>query len=81
MTTVQITVRLPEDLVAGLDEQVQSGAVSSRAAAVAQALREQRFARQQAHDITVYAAEVGQPDPDDLAGLVAYASRTPLDID
>jgi Arc/MetJ-type ribon-helix-helix transcriptional regulator len=67
----QITVRIPEPLVDFVDRLVSSGAVASRAEAVARALaREQR--RQVAlADVTIL-LEQG-PDPD-LDALVRYAS-------
>jgi Arc/MetJ-type ribon-helix-helix transcriptional regulator len=39
MATVQITVRLPDDLVAEMDAAVADGTAKSRAAVVARALR------------------------------------------
>ena len=78
--TIQITVRLPDPLVEFVDEQVAAGA-ASRAAVVAQALRHEQRLQADMHDVAIYAALAGQPDPDDLAGLAAWATTQPMELD
>lgn len=70
--TTQITVRLPEELVAFLDRSVATGRAASRAAVVAVALeREQRRHAAEA-DATIL-REGGAAD--DLDPLVRWAAR------
>lgn len=74
----QIAVRLPDELVDFVDEQVGSGARRSRAAVVTLALeREQRraVARRDAEIL----ARTG-PDPE-LAGLAEHAAGLPSTLD
>ena len=79
--TTQITVRLPDELVAFTDEQVRAGAATSRADLVAAALERERRRVRGLRDAAIYAALAGQPDPDDLDALARHAARTPLDVD
>lgn len=72
----QIAVRLPEDLVEFVDEQVRAGSEPSRAAVVARALDRERRRAIAARDAEILAA--GEPYPD-LAGLAEFASHLPLD--
>ena len=81
--TVQITVRLPDELVEFLDDEVKGGKASSRADSVAAALRQVRQTRAAERDAEIYArlAEQGDDDPE-LAAWTEHASRTPLtDLD
>lgn len=68
--STQIAVRLPDDLVDLVDRMVAEGA-ASRAAVVADALREVDRRRRAEHDARVYEAT---GDYDDLVGLAAHAS-------
>ena len=79
--TIQITVRLPDDLVEFLDEEVKGGKASSRAESVAAALRQVRQRRAAERDAQIYASLADDDDPDDLNGLAAWAARQPLDLD
>lgn len=72
----QIAVRLPDDLVAFLDEVVSSGRQHSRAAVVSRALERERRRTLAARDAEILAAT--GPDPD-LAGLAEYAAGAMLD--
>lgn len=64
--TIQIALRLPDELVAFLDEQVASGNASSRAAFVATALeREMRRVGAQ-HDAAILQRVGAADDLDDL---------------
>jgi Arc/MetJ-type ribon-helix-helix transcriptional regulator len=65
----QIAVRLPEDLVDFVDEQVGSGAGRSRAAVVARALERDRRRAAAARDAAILA---GSPLDPDLAGLAEH---------
>lgn len=78
--TVQITVRLPDDLVGFLDGLVRTGSAPSRAAAVTRALRHERRRLVAEQDARILAAVPDGDDPDDLLALARYAGRTPLDI-
>jgi Arc/MetJ-type ribon-helix-helix transcriptional regulator len=75
--TVQIAVRLPDDIVAFVDEQVSSGAAPSRAAVVTRALERDRRREAAEHDARIYAAN----QPSDLDELAAWAAPQPMDID
>ena len=74
----QIAVRLPDDLVAFVDELVETGAGRSRAAVVAGALERERRRMLAARDAAIL-ARTG-PDPE-LAGLAEHIAglRNPLD--
>lgn len=77
--TKQIAVRLPDDLVAFVDELVEHGRATSRARVVAHALEQERRQEIAARDAAIL-AETG-PDPD-LDSLAEFAARTPLvDLD
>lgn len=78
VVTIQIAVRLPDDIVAFVDEQVNSGAASSRAAVVARALQHERRRTAAERDAAIYAA-ISQPD--DLDELATWAANRPMDID
>ncbi len=74
--TTQIAVRLPDDVVAYLDEQVSSGAASSRAAVVARALEHERRREAAERDAAIYAASASE----DLDALADWAATRPMDI-
>ncbi|HLR93137.1 MAG TPA: ribbon-helix-helix domain-containing protein [Jiangellaceae bacterium] len=74
--TRQIAVRLPDDLVAFLDDLVEQGKASSRAMAVTHAVERERRQAIAAHD----AAILAQSGPDtDLDALAEFAADTPMD--
>jgi Arc/MetJ-type ribon-helix-helix transcriptional regulator len=77
--TIQITVRLPDDLVEFIDEQVHHGEASSRASAVAAALARERRRRVAVQDAAILASQSGT-DPDGLDDLAAWAAIQPMDI-
>lgn len=66
----QIAVRLPDDMVAFLDESVTAGRAASRAALVASAL-EREMRRQAAQGDADVLARVGAAD--DLDDLIAWS--------
>lgn len=71
----QLTVRLPEELVAFVDGCVAGGASTSRAAVIAAALERERRRLIAERDAAILA---GSHDLDDLDDLAAYAARVPL---
>ena len=74
----RISVRLPDDLVAFVDSLVAEGPAKSRAAVVARSLgREQR--RNAAERDVQLLDEHGEDQ--DLAAMVAWTCRQPLDLD
>jgi Arc/MetJ-type ribon-helix-helix transcriptional regulator len=76
--TIQIAVRLPDDIVAFIDEQVSSGAAPSRAAVVARALEHERRREAAQRDAAIYAANA---TPDGLDDLATWAATQPSDLD
>jgi Arc/MetJ-type ribon-helix-helix transcriptional regulator len=72
----QIAVRLPDQLVEFIDERVQEGSASSRAAVVTEALEHERRRAMAERD----AAILSQVDRhDDMDALAAYAAKVQLD--
>ncbi|MGI8781243.1 MAG: antitoxin [Solirubrobacteraceae bacterium] len=71
----QIAVRLSDDLVAFVDDVVESGSERSRAAVVTRALERERRRVIAARDAEIL-ARTG-PDPE-LGGLAEYAVTQPL---
>lgn len=76
--TVQIAVRLPDELVAFVDDEVSSGNASSRAAVVTRALERERRRAAAEQDARIYAAT---SQPTELDELAAWAAPQPMDID
>lgn len=76
--TIQIAVRLPDEIVSFVDEQVSSGAAPSRAAVVARALEHERRRAAAERDAAIYADSTA---PDDLDDLATWATAQPMDID
>jgi Arc/MetJ-type ribon-helix-helix transcriptional regulator len=74
--TKQIAVRLPDELVAFVDEVVESGRERSRAAVVARALERERRRAIAERDAAIL-ADAG-PDPE-LAGLAEHAAGLDLE--
>lgn len=74
----QIAVRLPDDLVAYVDEVVGSGAERSRAAVVTRALQRERRRAVAVRDAEIL-ARTG-PDPE-LDGLAEHALSQPVALD
>ncbi|MGH3735581.1 MAG: YlcI/YnfO family protein [Micromonosporaceae bacterium] len=75
--STQIAVRLPDNLMTFIDEQVGQGKAASRAALVLRALERERRRIIAERDIALY--QQIPEESDDLAGLAEYASRTPMD--
>jgi len=74
--SLQIAVRLPDDVVEFIDELVAQGEATSRAQVVSRALQRERRRRAAQRDAAIYAADQADRDMDALA---EYASGTPLD--
>lgn len=74
----QLTVRLPDALVEFIDEQVEHGAASSRAAVITRAMRREQRRAIATRDAEILAA--AGPDGD-LDRLAAHAAGTRLDLD
>jgi Arc/MetJ-type ribon-helix-helix transcriptional regulator len=72
MTTVQITIRVPEDLVSYADQLVAEGAVQNRTAAVVEALRQMRKQREDEREVDILKEMAGNPDPE-LEGFNRWA--------
>lgn len=72
----QIAVRLPDDLVAFVDELVRHGEAASRAAVVSRALERDRRRRLAERD-AVSLASAGTDT--DLHGLVEFAATTSME--
>lgn len=73
----QIAVRLPDDIVAFVDDLVRDGRAGSRAAVVTKALERERRRAVAARDAAILAAAGGDTDMD---GLAAHAASTPIDL-
>ncbi|MGH3521080.1 MAG: YlcI/YnfO family protein [Haloechinothrix sp.] len=72
----QIAVRLPDDIVEFIDQLVEHGDASSRAAVVARAVERERRRAVAARDAAILAQAGSDAD---LDGLAKYAAGTPLD--
>lgn len=72
----QLTVRLADDLVDFIDQRIQEGKASSRAAVVSAAIDGERRRAIAERDVAILAQAASGDDLDDLA---AYASHVGLD--
>lgn len=79
MAKEQITVREPAELVTFMDMLVESKRHENRASVIETALArmKQRYETEQDLEILRKCGD----DPDDLDAMIAYTSRTPLDLD
>jgi Arc/MetJ-type ribon-helix-helix transcriptional regulator len=78
--STQIAVRLPDELVAYVDEAVAAGRVASRAELVAR-LIERDARRQRAEEDLQRLTERGALRDDELLRIVTAASESPLPVD
>ena len=76
--STQITVRLPDDLVAFVDALVAEGAVRSRAEAVARALTRERRRQTALKDVAILRQRGSDPDLDALA---EHTAAHPAELD
>ncbi len=72
----QLTVRLAEDLVEFIDQRVEHGQASSRAAVVAAAVDRERRREMAERDVAILTRASNDDHLDDLA---TFAAQTPLD--
>ena len=79
--SIQIALRLPEDIVGYIDEQVRSGRARSRADAVTRFVERDRRRQRAARDVELLLADRASGVVDDLDALVAAFAATELDID
>ena len=73
--SIQVTVRLPDELVAFMDEQVAAQHARSRADVVARALKREQRRLAGLRDAEIYAKT--EPD-EDMHALTAYVSAHPV---
>jgi Arc/MetJ-type ribon-helix-helix transcriptional regulator len=76
--SIQVTVRLPDELVAFADQQVESGAALSRAQVVARALLREQRRMLAIRDAEIYARQGEDPE---LDGLTEHAVANLPDLD
>lgn len=74
----QITVRIPEELVAFVDAEVARGKASSRADAITRALLRERRRHAALADVAILRGSGADPDLDGSAG---HAAAHPVDLD
>ncbi len=74
--SIQIAVRLPDDLVAFVDDLVAHGDAPSRAAVVSRALMRERRRKVAERDAVILA---GAARDSDFDGLAEFAATTPMD--
>jgi metal-responsive CopG/Arc/MetJ family transcriptional regulator len=79
--SIQIAVRVPDDLVAFVDETVKVEGASGRAAIVTRALERERRRLAAERDAEIYARLAAGRDADDLDELTGWAAAQPMDID
>jgi Arc/MetJ-type ribon-helix-helix transcriptional regulator len=77
--STQIAIRLPDEIVAFIDDEVRGQHARSRAAVVLRALERERRRRLAERDAEILAASMSSPS--DLDALASDSARTPLDID
>jgi Arc/MetJ-type ribon-helix-helix transcriptional regulator len=77
--TTQIAVRLPDELVAFLDELVRKGQASSRAAAIARALEREKRRQIAERDAAILARTGTDQDLDTLARHAAAINLDDLE--
>lgn len=74
--STQIAVRLPDELVRFVDELIDQGEATSRAAVVTRALERERRRAVAARDAAILSRSGSDPDLDSLA---TYVADLPLD--
>jgi Arc/MetJ-type ribon-helix-helix transcriptional regulator len=77
--SIQIAVRLPDEIVAFIDDEVRGQHARSRAAVVLRALERERRRRLAEQDAEILAA--GMAAASDLDALAGHSARTSLDIE
>jgi Arc/MetJ-type ribon-helix-helix transcriptional regulator len=78
--SIQIALRLPEDVVEYIDEQVRVGRARSRSDVVARFVERDRRRERAARDVELMLAD--RPEVvDEFGALARHAATTALDID
>ena len=77
--SIQIAVRLPDDLVAFVDDLVSQGDAASRAAVVSRALERERRRKVAERDAVILASAGKDSDLDSLAEFAHGTSMNDLD--
>ncbi len=77
--SIQIAVRLPDDLVAFVDDLVSHGDAASRAAVVSRALERERRRKLAERDAVILSSAGKDRDLDSLAEFAAGTSMDDLD--
>jgi Arc/MetJ-type ribon-helix-helix transcriptional regulator len=77
--TIQIAIRLPDDLVEYIDSHVSAGDAASRADMVKRALERERRHEADLRDAAIY-AEHGDSDPE-LDAWVMWTAAHPTNVD
>jgi Arc/MetJ-type ribon-helix-helix transcriptional regulator len=77
--SVQLTVRIPDELAGFVDKDVADGRATSRADAIAKALAREQRRRVAERDVELLLTH--RNETDDLDGLAERAASTPLEID
>lgn len=77
--SIQIAVRLPDDLVAFVDDLVSHGDAASRAAVVSRALERERRRKLAERDAVILSSAGKDSDLDSLAEFAAGTSMDDLD--
>lgn len=78
--SVQIAVRLPDDLVESLDELVASGEAKSRASIVERALRRELRKREYAREAALRESNPELFEDPDLDAIVAWTTANPTSL-
>ncbi len=76
----QVAVRLPDDLVAFMDDLVAQGSEKSRATVMTRALERERRRAVGARDVEILSRIGKDDDDDDMERLAEYAARLPIDL-
>jgi Arc/MetJ-type ribon-helix-helix transcriptional regulator len=82
--STQITVRLPEKILAHIDKTVASGEAKSRADVIIRAMKREERRQGAERDALVLARLAAENDGDpypELAGLTEYAARNRPELD
>jgi len=77
--TIQIAIRLPDELVAYIDSHIAAGDATSRADMVTRALEHERRHDVEKRDAEIY-AQHGDQDPE-LDAWVTWTAAHPINVD
>ena len=77
--SVQLTIRIPDELAGFVDQDVADGRAASRADAIAKALAREQRRRAAERDVELLIAHRGASN--DLDELAEHAANTPLELD